>query len=99
MGILLLHQLLGPGFAGFQLRTIGTRSEHRQSSFSETIGHPCSQGCFRADHNEINGGVTAVCDQSVGIQLADAKSPTAFEIHGAAVARGDPDVLHPRATA
>ena len=90
----LLHQLLGPGFACFQLCTIGTWSEHRHSGLSQPIGNPCGQGGFRTDHHQVDRGAAAMRDQSLGIQLADAEGTTALEIDGAAVARGDPDLLH-----
>ena len=93
-----LHQRLGPGLAGFQLRSLGTGTEDGQAAGAHGIGHPRGQGGFRSDYHEVDALFPAERDQAVTVGFSDRDGSDAlvFDLT-AAVAGADPDPLDLRA--
>ena len=72
-----VHQLLGPGFARFKLRTVGSGTKHRQSRGPQLISQPFGQRSLWPDHHKVNPFVAAVIQQPfmVGLRQGQAAIP------------------------
>jgi hypothetical protein len=50
----LLHQLLGPGLAGFELGTCSVWSKNGDVSGTKRIAASGGEGCFWPHHNQVD---------------------------------------------
>ena len=85
-----LHQLFGPGFAGFQLRPVSTWAEDSDASLPQRVGQTCCQGGFRSNDHQIDRFSAAVLHQTISIGFSDRN----LLITGSAVSRCNPDRFH-----
>ena len=93
----LLHQRLGPLFAGLQLRSVGAGAEHGDVGCAQAIGQAGRQRGLRPHHHQRDGMDAAGLQQGGLVGFSNRQLADARQLGGAAVARRHPHALHPMA--